>query len=68
MKCDQMTAKISISMPHSQIVYQTVLLFLKKLFNAMFSSESDEITALWPKEGLTFTFHVTLSSSIQNFL
>ena len=30
----------------------------------MFSLESDEMTALWPNDSLTFTFHETFSNSI----
>ena len=30
----------------------------------MFSLESDEMTALWPNDSLTFTFYVTFSNSI----
>ena len=32
----------------------------------MFSVESDEITALWPNDSLTFTFYVIISNSIPN--
>ena len=32
----------------------------------MFSFESDEMTALWPNDSLTFTFHVRFSKSIPN--
>ena len=30
----------------------------------MFSLESDKMTALWPYDSLTFTFHETFSNSI----
>ena len=33
----------------------------------MFSLESDEITAMWPNDSLTFTFYVTFSKSMQNW-
>ena len=33
----------------------------------MFSLESDEMTALWPNDSLTFTFYVTISNSIPNW-
>ena len=32
----------------------------------MFSLGSDEMTALWPNDSLTFTFYVTFSKSIPN--
>ena len=31
------------------------------------SLESDEMTALWPNDSLTFTFYVKFSNSIQNW-
>ena len=33
----------------------------------MFSLESDEMTALWPNDSLTFTFFVIISNSIPNW-
>ena len=33
----------------------------------MFSLESDEMTALWPNDSLTFTFYVIFSNSIPNW-
>ena len=33
----------------------------------MFSLESDEMTALWPNDSLTFTFYVTFSKGIPNW-
>ena len=33
----------------------------------MFSLESDEMTALWPNDSLTFTFYVAFSNSIPNW-
>ena len=33
----------------------------------MFSLESDEMTASWPNDSLTFTFYVKISNSIQNW-
>ena len=33
----------------------------------MFSLESDEMTALWPNDTLTFTFYVRFSNSIPNW-
>ena len=32
----------------------------------MFSLERDEMTALWPKDCLTFTFYLIISNSIPN--
>ena len=51
----------------SQIVYQTKELLQKKFFDSMFSLESDEMTALWPNDSLTFTFYATFSNSIPNW-
>ena len=51
-------------MRHSQIAYQTEQVLLKKFFDLMFSLESDEMTALWPNDSLTFTFYETFSNSI----
>ena len=34
----------------------------------MFSLESDEMTALWPNDSLTFTFYVSFSNSIPNWV
>ena len=33
----------------------------------MFDLESDKMTAFWPNDNLTFTFHVTFSNSILNW-
>ena len=33
----------------------------------MFSLESDEMTALWPNDSLTFTFYLKFSNSIPNW-
>ena len=33
----------------------------------MFTLESDEMTALWPNESLTFTFYVIILNSIPNW-
>ena len=33
----------------------------------MFSLESDEMTALWPNDSLTFTFYVIISKSLPNW-
>ena len=33
----------------------------------MFSLESDEMTALWPNDSLTFTFYGIFSKSIPNW-
>ena len=33
----------------------------------MFSLESDEMTALWPNDSLTFTFYMTFSNGIPNW-
>ena len=33
----------------------------------MFSLESDEMTALWPNDSLTFTFYLTFSYSMPNW-
>ena len=33
----------------------------------MFSLGSDEMTALWPNDSLTFTFYVTFSNNIPNW-
>ena len=32
----------------------------------MFTLESDEMTAFWPNDSLTFTFNVLISNSIPN--
>ena len=53
-------------MSDSQKAYQTEQLLLKKFFDSMFSLESDEMTALWPNDSLTFTFYVIISNSIPN--
>ena len=34
----------------------------------MFSLESDEMTALWPNDSLTFTFNVIISNRIPNWV
>ena len=34
----------------------------------MFSLESDEMTAFWPNDSLTFTFYVIISNSIPNWV
>ena len=47
--------------------YQTEQLLQKKIFDSMFSLESDEMTALWPNDSLTFTFYVTFLKSIPNW-
>ena len=62
-----MTAKLSLFMWYSQTAYQTEQLFQKKFFDLVFSLESDEMTALWPNDRLTFTFYVTFSNSIPNW-
>ena len=53
-------------MRKSQIAYQTKHLLKKKFFDSMFSLESDEMTALWPNNTLTFTFYMIISNSIPN--
>ena len=53
---------------YSQIAYQTEQLLLKKLFNLMFSLESDKITALWPNDSLTFISYVIISNSVPNWV
>ena len=54
-------------MPNSEIVYQTEQLLENQLFDFLFSSESDKMTALWPDVSLTFPFYVTFSKSIPNW-
>ena len=54
-------------MCHSQKDYPTKHLLKKKFFDSMFSLESDEMTALWPNDSLTFTFYVIISNSIPNW-
>ena len=52
---------------NSQIASQTEELLEKKFFVSVFSLESDEMTALWPNESLTFTFYETCSTSIPDW-
>ena len=54
-------------MSHSQIEYQTELLLSTKFLDSMLSLESDEMTALWPNDSLTFTFYAKISKSIPNW-
>ena len=51
----------------SQIAYQTEQFLSKKVFDLMFSLESDKMTALWPNDSLTLTFYMTLENSIPNW-
>ena len=53
-------------MPHPQKACQRAT-FVTKVFDSMFSLESDERTVLWPNDRLTFTFYVIFSNTIPNW-
>ena len=59
----QLTAKLSLFMPHSKTAYQNEQHLLKKFSNSMFRLESGKMTALWPNGILTFPFYVIISAT-----
>ena len=65
--CDQIIAQLSLFMKHSQIVHQTEQLLKKNYFDSMVSLESDEMTALWSNDSLTFPFYGTFSISVPDW-
>ena len=46
---------------------ETEQLLQKKFLDFMFNLESDEMTALWPNDSITFTFCMTFSNIILNW-
>ena len=62
-----MTAQLLLFVWLSQISYQTEQFLLKKFFDPMLYLESDEMTALWQNDSLTFTFCMTFSNIIPNW-
>ena len=55
--CDQLTAKISLFVPHSQMAYQTEVFWITVYFRDW------QMTAVWTNNSLTFTFHYIFSNS-----